>query len=116
MKLAKGVRLKIIGRVQGVNFRNMVFSKAQELKLTGRVRNLDDGSVEIVACGFVGDLKKLISWIKGSPGLSKVLGIEEKWREVKEKFADFEIRKERGFIGEQVRAVGNLGRAILHKV
>ncbi len=115
MKL-KEVRLNITGRVQGINFRNMTLGKARELKLTGRVRNLDDGSVEIVACGLEKDLKELIKWIRESPGLSKVLEIKEKWGEVKEKFLDFQIRREGGFVGEQVRSFKNLGRAVLHKV
>ncbi len=49
----KAVRLKVFGRVQGVNFRNTVKAKCDEFGLFGWVRNCDDGSVEAI----VQDLK-----------------------------------------------------------
>ncbi len=39
------------GRVQGVGFRACVWRLARDFKVTGRVRNLDDGRVELEAEG-----------------------------------------------------------------
>ena len=46
------VYLKIEGRVQRVGFRRWAVSKAMEIGgLSGWVRNVEDGSVEILMCG-----------------------------------------------------------------
>ena len=61
------LRLTITGLVQGVFFRAEAQRKAQELGLTGWVRNCDDGSVEIHAEGPKEKLKELEQWCwKGS--------------------------------------------------
>ncbi|WP_140397059.1 acylphosphatase, partial [Escherichia coli] len=41
----------VYGRVQGVGFRYTTQYEAKKLGLTGYAKNLDDGSVEVVACG-----------------------------------------------------------------
>lgn len=41
----------VYGRVQGVGFRYITQYEAKRLGLTGYAKNLDDGSVEVVACG-----------------------------------------------------------------
>ena len=46
-----GAFFRVNGRVQGVGFRWWTQSQAQELGLTGTVRNAPDGSVEIHAWG-----------------------------------------------------------------
>ena len=45
------VRVRYEGRVQGVGFRANVYDIATGLPVTGQVRNLRDGSVELVAEG-----------------------------------------------------------------
>jgi acylphosphatase len=49
--MSKQVRIIVEGRVQGVSFRYYTEGKAKELQLKGTVRNLSNGSVEIVARG-----------------------------------------------------------------
>ena len=59
----------ITGRVQGVGFRWFVLRQAKSLELTGWVRNLPDGSVEVWAEGNEGALDSLESLLeKGSAG------------------------------------------------
>ncbi len=47
------------GTVQGIGFRYAVLQSAQNLKITGWVRNLDDGRVEAVFEGPKEDIEKL---------------------------------------------------------
>jgi acylphosphatase len=49
-----------IGRVQGVGFRFTVFNIANRYQLTGLVRNLTGGSVEMIAQGFSEDIDDCI--------------------------------------------------------
>jgi acylphosphatase len=52
----------ISGRVQGVSFRWYTQRKAQELKLTGWVRNLWDGQVEAVFEGDEEAVRQAVTW------------------------------------------------------
>lgn len=52
------------GKVQGVGFRQTTKDYAQQLGLSGWVRNLDDSRVEMVAEGPESDLKTLLSRLK----------------------------------------------------
>ena len=58
----------ISGNVQGVFFRKYTKQKADELKLTGWVKNTDDGNVELFAQGDENKIEALIQWChQGSP-------------------------------------------------
>lgn len=54
----------VYGRVQGVGFRYTTQHEAQRLGLTGYAKNMDDGSVEIVACGEGDRVEQLMKWLK----------------------------------------------------
>ncbi len=70
MKVKK-VHLTIQGRVQGVFFRASAKEQADRLRLTGWVRNLPEGSVEIQVEGTEDGLDEFINWChKGPPGAS----------------------------------------------
>lgn len=61
-------RYFVSGRVQGVFFRDSTRRRAEQLGLTGHAVNLDDGRVEVLACGPVEALDRLGSWLHdGSP-------------------------------------------------
>lgn len=63
----------VYGRVQGVGFRYSTQHEAQRLGLTGYAKNMDDGSVEVVACGDAAQVEKLIKWLKeGGPRSARV--------------------------------------------
>ncbi|MCL8360539.1 acylphosphatase [Escherichia coli] len=63
----------VYGRVQGVGFRYTTQYEAKRLGLTGYAKNLDDGSVEVVACGEEGQVEKLMQWLKrGGPRAARV--------------------------------------------
>ncbi|WP_409307171.1 acylphosphatase [Pectobacterium sp. B1J-3] len=63
----------VYGLVQGVGFRYSTQRRAIELGLRGYVRNHDDGSVEIIACGGQLDVEQLVDWLrKGGPRSANV--------------------------------------------
>lgn len=52
----------------GVGFRYSTQREGLKLGLTGYARNMDDGSVEVLACGEAQQVEKLIAWLKaGGP-------------------------------------------------
>lgn len=74
MKVCK--RIFISGQVQGVFFRDNTRKKASELNLTGGVRNLRDGRVEVLVAGEEQAVQSLIKWLEIGPKLAKVSIIE----------------------------------------
>lgn len=80
------------GRVQGVNFRYNVLTRALKLKLKGYVRNLSDGTVEILAQGPRGELEQLVEFVSNSPGYSIVTDVKVNWRKPTKTFDSFNIR------------------------
>jgi acylphosphatase len=63
----------VYGRVQGVGFRYTTQHEAQRLGLTGYAKNMDDGSVEVVACGESDRVEQLMKWLKaGGPSSARV--------------------------------------------
>lgn len=55
------------GRVQGVGFRYTARREALRLGLTGWVRNLDEGSVEVFAEGEPAALSVFEDWLRAGP-------------------------------------------------
>ena len=70
------MRCIVSGRVQGVWFRASTKGYAEDLELTGWVRNLADGRVEVLACGPPDRLQALRDWLKIGPELAEVSGLE----------------------------------------
>jgi len=63
--------------VQGVWFRDSTRRVAGELGITGHAVNLDNGDVEVFACGSPAALQQLSDWLHEGPPLSSVTGVEE---------------------------------------
>jgi acylphosphatase len=88
----KRLEVKVYGRVQGVNFRASTRFLAKRLGLKGYVKNLDDGSVEIVAEGDKDKLNQLLAWAQKGPFLAKPTKVDFSFKEAQNNFNDFEIR------------------------
>lgn len=74
----------ISGKVQGVWYRASTQTQAQQLGLTGWVRNLPDGRVEVLACGEREALAQLHAWLQRGPERAEVTGVsyeELPWEE-----------------------------------
>lgn len=71
--------LKIKGKVQKVGFRYSVvdFVLSENLPLVGHVRNLADGSVEVLAQGDIESLKKLHRFCTKGPPRAEVREVQE---------------------------------------
>lgn len=65
----------VSGRVQGVSYRAATVARARGLGLVGWVRNLDDGRVELYACGSARALDALEDWCRRGPPLARVSGL-----------------------------------------
>ena len=70
-------RIWVSGRVQGVGFRWFTRHAARDLGLTGRVRNLPDGRVEVEAAGSPERLDALRERLRQGPPGSRVSGLED---------------------------------------
>ena len=70
-------RWLIRGRVQGVGFRYFAQHSALNLGLTGYVRNLDDGRVEVYAIGPEACLSELAGLLHRGPRWAEVHGVDE---------------------------------------
>jgi len=66
----------IEGRVQGVLFRESTRRAAQPLGITGHAKNMEDGSVQVLACGELGALNQLAQWLKQGPPMAQVNRLE----------------------------------------
>jgi len=70
----------ISGKVQGVFFRDTTMKKAHELKLTGWIKNLSEGNVELVACGDQDSIMILTEWLWEGPEKAEVSNVH--WEEI----------------------------------
>ena len=92
MAVRTGIRIRVEGRVQGVGFRFFTQRKAEAYDLKGNVRNMPDGTVEVVAVGPVSILEGFIEDLREGPSGSRVRECRVEWFENQETFTGFSIR------------------------
>ncbi|MEX1248159.1 MAG: acylphosphatase [Anaerolineales bacterium] len=92
--MAEPVRMHawVEGRVQGVGFRYFVRQRAAALPITGWVRNLSDGRVEVLAEGQPADLESLLASLRQGPTGSLVTHVSVDWERAAGDFVDFNFR------------------------
>jgi len=83
----------VSGHVQGVGFRAFVRDRAEELDLTGWVRNTYDGDVEVLAEGPREDLERLRDWLQTGPRGCFVTHVSQEWQEPSGEFEDFLVTR-----------------------
>lgn len=69
------VSIKVYGEVQGVFYRQRTKEIALQLGIRGFVKNLPDGTVEIVATGTAEQLEQLMNWCWQGPAQSNVTDV-----------------------------------------
>lgn len=62
----------VSGRVQGVYYRASAKEMANSLGLTGRVKNLQDGRVWMIATGTEEQMERFIAWNRKGPSSARV--------------------------------------------
>lgn len=85
------LRAIVHGRVQGVSFRYYTLQRANELGLTGWVRNNPDRTVELVAEGPRPALDQLIGFLWEGPPAARVTDVDLSWFTATGRYPHFEI-------------------------
>ena len=91
--MAENVRAHVIinGRVQGVAFRADTRWTAQQIGVSGWVRNRRDGSVEAVIEGQKERVEKMLAWCRRGPALARVDQMKLDWEPYTGEFEQFII-------------------------
>ncbi len=82
----------VSGLVQGVNFRWFTQRRAADLGVRGWVRNLSDGSVELVAEGMRNQMEMLLDAVRVGPADAVVETVDVQWSSPTGEFGRFEVR------------------------
>ncbi len=85
------LRAVIRGRVQGVGYRWFAQARGAALGLSGGVRNLANGSVEVICEGDRGQINQLLGLLREGPFGAEVRDIEEIWQSATGEFKSFDI-------------------------
>lgn len=89
--MKKALSIRVYGKVQNVGFRYHTRKVAEQLGITGFVKNQPDGSVYIEAEGDEHTLDQFLSWCNQGPALARVDRIET--QSIPEKyFTHFTVR------------------------
>jgi acylphosphatase len=92
--MVKTLRITVKGKVQGVTYRESARETALRLGVTGKVRNLENGDVEMVVTGESQVLDELISWCYQGPPRAEVDSVT--WEErTAEHFNGFTVIRSR---------------------
>ena len=92
MSEIRRLEARVIGRVQGVWFRESTRREAERIGgLTGFVRNAPDGSVELVVEGTADSCELLLAWCRGGPDLARVDGVQVTWADPGGEYERFEV-------------------------
>ncbi len=79
------------GKVQGVCFRATTCQIAKKIGVTGRVKNLSDGSVEVYAQGTKGQLEDLLSGLDQEFGSNNIHDVSTEFTEISQSWRDFNV-------------------------
>lgn len=81
----------ILGKVQGVGYRDYVQNCAREMNLMGYVNNKPDGSVEVLAQGTPDELKEFVERLNAGSPLSHIESVGVDFRTPTQRFDDFKV-------------------------
>ena len=85
------MRCVIFGKVQGVQYRVYAQDSAVELDLVGQVKNLPDGTVEVLAQGMPDTLKEFVEYLYEGSLSSMVESVSVDWQTVDKTFTEFSV-------------------------
>jgi Acylphosphatases len=88
----KRAHIIVRGAVQGVGYRYFAYKHARAYNLKGYVKNLFDGSVEVVVEGNHSLIEELIKDLRRGPVSAHVTEVEVDWEIPSNEFSTFEIK------------------------
>jgi acylphosphatase len=88
----KRLHVIVSGRVQGVGFRSYVEYHAVALDLTGWVRNLYSGEVEVTVEGIEPALQFFLSDLERGPDMAHVTDLKVEWLPATGQYPSFDVR------------------------
>src|SRR4030042_5588 len=80
----------VLGKVQGVFFRESTKHRAEKVGVSGWVKNLKDGRVEAVFEGEKGKVEKMVNWARKGPIWAKIEALDVVWEDYQAEFKGFE--------------------------
>lgn len=89
--LNRELHVYVSGLVQGVFFRQTTQHMARSLQVTGWVRNLPDGRVEVIAQGSPVALDRLLLWLHHGPDTAVVESLEVCYQTRQKSYSSFSI-------------------------
>ena len=84
--------LYVSGQVQGVFFRDSARERAEQLGLTGWVKNLPDGRVEALFEGPSERVREMVRWCEQGPQQATVENVKTEFQASKGDLKGFEVR------------------------
>ena len=88
--MKKAIRLFLTGTVQGIFFKQFIKEHAEKNKVSGFLRNLEDGRVEIFLEGNTENVDAMASLCRRGPLHSNIRNVEEKPERLQD-FKEFKI-------------------------
>jgi acylphosphatase len=88
----KRLRAVVRGRVQGVGYRATTAQQGKHHGIAGWVRNLVDGSVEVVAEGDDKAVLAFLDYLRRGPNGARVTNVDTEWTDARSDLQGFEIR------------------------
>lgn len=89
--MKKRIECRVSGRVQLVMYRDFTQRNAKALGVVGSVKNIEDGTVFVVAEGEESQLLKFIEKLKQGPVLADVEHVQVEWKDVFGVYQKFSI-------------------------
>lgn len=87
-----GMHVYVSGQVQGVAFRYTAIRQARSLGVTGWVKNLHDGRVELLLEGEDSTVRQMVEWCHQGPRAAHVTNVKEEIVPYSGKYHSFDVR------------------------
>lgn len=91
--MKKAVKFNVSGTVQGVFFRQFCKEQADKLDLRGYVRNLENGTVEVLVEGDKDNIEEMYKILKKGPPHAQIRELKPEEKKWSGEFKDFTIMK-----------------------